>query len=49
MTPVEEIWLSELQIQMSFDPVEPLLGIYLLDINAFVKRLMSKVFSAALH
>lgn len=33
------IWLSELQMQISFDPAEPLLGIYLLDINALVKNL----------
>lgn len=33
------IWLSELQMQIFFDPAEPLLGIYLLDINALVKNL----------
>lgn len=41
------IWLSKLQMQMSLDPAEPLLGIYLLDIN--VKRFMTKVFSATLQ
>ena len=48
MTLMEGIWLSKLQMQITFDPVEPFLGICLLDIIAFVKRLMSKVFSAAL-
>lgn len=40
---MEGISLLQLQMQIPFDPAEPL---YLLDVNAFVKRLMSRVFGA---
>lgn len=46
---MEGIWLSKLQIQISFDPAELHLGIYLLDISALVKIFMFNVFSAALQ